>query len=98
MKDEVEKSLNSSRCTECVQRQTNKQTYNFSLVGFLGLPLLVMKGPSKSIIVSLNGSEGLTLASDNCPIICEAVRRYFFWQGMQCWDMAITRCLAPTTK
>ena len=98
MKAEVERLLHSSRCTERVQRQTNKQTYNFSLVGFLGLPLLVMKGPAKSIPVALNGGEGLTRASGNYPIICEAVRRYVFWQGMQCWDMAFTRCLAPTTK
>ena len=63
LSDAVERSLQSSRCIHFVAKHTKRQTYDLRRVGFPGLPLLVVKGPAKSIPVTENGGEGLILVS-----------------------------------
>ena len=47
-------------------KHTKRQTYDLRQVGFLGLPLLVVKGPAKSIPVTENGRKGLIIVSGSC--------------------------------
>ena len=61
----VVSSEQSLKWTLFVQKQVKTQTYNLSFTGFCGLPLLIVKGPAKSMPVHKNSGNGREQSADS---------------------------------
>jgi len=70
MKASADKSVTTSIWTALTLKDTKTQMYAFTYSGFLGLPLLIMIGPAKSVPDILKTVPGVTLDLNSCSMTC----------------------------